>query len=99
MYLRGGFTGAVQADRATLAAAAGEQDVVVRLPGAWIGGTFLFAPTRSENTTDPRRRLWVDGLTYAGVPEPVSARDWLRQLARELALPPAPPSRPRVHPP
>ena len=45
-----------------------------------MGGTLVFDPERLEHTADPQRRLAVDGLTYAGVPEPISARDWLRLL-------------------
>jgi hypothetical protein len=56
--------------------------VAVDLSGARVGGTLAFDPERLENATDPQGRLAVDGLTYAGVPEQISARDW-RRLLRE----------------
>ena len=33
-----------------------------------------------KHATDPQGRLAVDGLTYAGIPEEISTRDWLRLL-------------------
>ena len=69
VFLRGGFT-----------ATGGGEQVAVDLTGAGVGGTFLFAPERLEHAADPYRRLAVDGLTYPGVPKPVSARGWLRLL-------------------
>jgi hypothetical protein len=69
MYLTGGFT-----------ATGGGEDVVVRLTGAQVGGAFLFDPARLAHAAGPNRRLRVDGVTYAGVPELVSARGWLRLL-------------------
>ena len=69
MYLRGGFT-----------ATGGGDDVAVDLTGARVGGTLSFDPARLEHAADPHRRLAVDGLTYAGVPEQISARDWLDLL-------------------
>ena len=67
MVLRGGFT----------ATGAG---VAVDLTAARVGGTLEFDPERLEHATDPRRRLAVNGLTYAGVPKPISARGWLSLL-------------------
>ena len=67
MLLRGGFT----------ATGAG---VAVDLTAVRVGGTFEFDPERLEHATDSRRRLAVDGLTYAGVPKPISARGWLSLL-------------------
>ena len=58
MYLTSGFT-----------AIGGGDDVAVDLTGARVGGAFLFDPARLEHAADPHRRLAVDGLTYAGVPE------------------------------
>jgi hypothetical protein len=69
VYLRGGFT----------ATGAGDT-VAVALTGAQVGATLVFDPARLEHAADPHRRLAVDGLTYAGVPEPISARDWLDLL-------------------
>jgi len=69
VYLRGGFT----------ATGAGDT-VAVALTGAQVGATLVFDPVRLEHAADPHRRLAVDGLTYAGVPEPISARDWLDLL-------------------
>jgi hypothetical protein len=67
------------------------RDVVVNLTNTRVGGAFLFAPARLEHAADPRRRLRVDGLTYTGVPAPVSARAWRRLLRdgtpRYAALP------------
>ena len=48
-----------------------------RCAGGWGAG---FDPARLEHTADPHRRLAVDGLTYAGVPQSISARDWLDLL-------------------
>jgi hypothetical protein len=36
----------------------------------------VFDPSSLEHAADPHRRLAVDGLTYAGVPQQISARDW-----------------------
>ena len=67
MLLRGGF----------IAAGAG---VAVDLTAVRVGGTLEFDPERLEHATDPGRRLAVNGLTYAGVPKPISARGWLSLL-------------------
>ena len=69
MYLTDGFT-----------ATGGGADVAVDLTGARVGGTLVFDPARLEHAADPHRRLAVDGLTYAGVPQQISARDWLGLL-------------------
>jgi hypothetical protein len=69
IYLTGGFT-----------ATGGGVDVAVDLTGARVSGTLVFDPARLEHAADPHRRLAVDGLTYAGVPRPISARDWLDLL-------------------
>jgi hypothetical protein len=53
--------------------------VAVDLTGARVDGTLIFAP-RLAHAADPHRRLAVDGLTYAGVPQQISARDWLALL-------------------
>jgi hypothetical protein len=45
-----------------------------------IGGALVFAPARLEHTANPQARLELDGLTYAGLPEGISSRDWLRLL-------------------
>ena len=68
MLLRGGFT----------ATGAGD-GVALDLTGVRVGGALEFDP-RLEHTTDPKDRLAVDRLTYTGVPEPISPRDWLRLL-------------------
>jgi hypothetical protein len=70
MYLTGEF-----------AATGGGGGVVADLTGARVGGAFLFAPARLEHSIDSRRRLAVDGLTYAGVPQPLPVREW-RELLR-----------------
>ena len=54
--------------------------VAVDLTAVRVGGTLEFDPERLGHATDPRRRLAVNGLTYAGVPKPVSARGWLSLL-------------------
>ena len=69
MSLAGGFT-----------AIGGGDGVAVQLTGARVGGTFVFDPARLEHSADARGRLAVDGLIYAGVPERISTRDWLRLL-------------------
>ena len=69
MLLRGEFT----------ATGAGD-GVAVDLADAQVRGTLEFDPAQLKHATDPQGRFAVDGLTYAGVPEPISARDWLRLL-------------------
>jgi len=69
VLLRGGFS----------ATGAGD-NVAVNLTDGSVGGTLVFAPACLEHATDPHRRLAVDGLTYAGVPRPIPARDWLDLL-------------------
>lgn len=70
MRLTGGFT----------ATSGGEDGVTVDLTSVQVGGALLFATVRLKHVTDPQRRLIVDGLTYADVPELVSIGDWLRLL-------------------
>ena len=69
MDLTGGF-----------AATGGGAYVTIDLTGAQVAGTLAFDPARLEHASDPHRRLGVDGLTYAGVPQQISARGWLRLL-------------------
>ena len=70
MYLSGGFT-----------ATGGGDDVAVDLTGAQVGGTLVFdSGAPGAQAADPHRRLAVDGLTYAGVPQPIPAQDWLDLL-------------------
>jgi len=79
-YLRGGFT-----------AIGSGTSVAVDLTGTQVGGTLVFAPARLEHAADPHGRLAVDGLTYAGVPKQVSAKDWLdllRNASRNYAAQP-----------
>ena len=68
LFLTGGFTATGSGKRGA-----------VNLTGARVGGTLFFDPPRPEHTADSHR-LAVDGLTYAGVPQPISAKDWLRLL-------------------
>jgi hypothetical protein len=67
MHLSGGFT-----------ATGGGTDVAVDLRGTQVGGTLVFDPGHLEHPAGPRQRLTVDGLTYTGVPQPISAQGWLR---------------------
>jgi hypothetical protein len=60
--------------------ATGAGDVTVNLTSARVNGALLFAPVELAHAADPRRRLAVDGLAYAGVPTLISGRDWLRLL-------------------
>ncbi len=69
MHLTGGFT-----------ATGGGADVAVNLTATQVGGTLAFHPARLEHTAGPHRRLAVDGLTYTGVPQQISARAWLDLL-------------------
>ena len=55
-------------------ATGGGADVVVDLTVARVSGALVFDPARLEHAADPHRRLAVDGLTYAGVPQRISAR-------------------------
>ena len=77
MFLRDGFTAAGAGDDDD---DDDDDDVAVDLTGARVGGTLVFDPARLEHATDPHGRLEVDGLTYAGVPEQISAGDWLDLL-------------------
>jgi len=67
MFLTGGFSGSGDA-------------AAVNLTEVRVGGTFSFDPVELAHAADPHRQIAVDGLTYAGVPVPVSVRDWLRLL-------------------
>jgi hypothetical protein len=58
----------------------GGEGVAVVLNGARVGGAFLFDPACLEHKADSHRRLRVDGLTYTGVPQRISARAWLDLL-------------------
>ena len=69
MFLTGGFTG-------------GGEAAAVDLTDARVGGTFQFAPEPLEHMGDSHRRLTVDGLTYTGVPQLISAQGW-RELFRD----------------
>jgi hypothetical protein len=71
LLLRSGFT-----------AAGGGEGAAVNLKAAQVAGHFQFAPARLEHKDDAQKRLAADGLTYAGVPERISAEDW-RELLRE----------------
>jgi hypothetical protein len=68
IYLRDGFT-----------ATSGGNGEAVNLVRAQVGGK-LFFDQAGPHADDPGRRLVVDGLTYTGVPEPISAQDWLDLL-------------------
>jgi hypothetical protein len=61
-------------------AVSGGRLVTLNLRQARIGGALVFAPAQLEHTEDPRNKLVVDGLTYAGVPVGISSGDWLRLL-------------------
>ncbi|WP_326471737.1 hypothetical protein [Actinophytocola sp.] len=69
MFLRDGFD-----------VVGGGGDVAVDLSDARVGGVLVFAPKRLAHTTDPQRRLRINGLLYAGLPEGKSTPDWLRLL-------------------
>ena len=58
----------------------GGKDVALDLKGARVDGTLVFDPGCLEHSADRHRRLAVDGLTYAGVPEQISGRAWLELL-------------------
>ena len=58
----------------------GGEGVTVDLTGALVGGAFVFGPARLQHGSDPHRRIEVDGLIYAGVPERISSRDWVQLL-------------------
>ena len=71
MFLAVGFT-----------ATGGGKAVAVNLAGARVGGAFFFASAQLKHTADSHRRLAVDGLTYAGLPQYISPQDW-RNLLRD----------------
>jgi hypothetical protein len=61
-------------------AAGGGAEPAVNLSGARVDGTLAFEQAGLKHATDRRRRLAVDGLTYTGVPQPISAQGWLNLL-------------------
>jgi hypothetical protein len=69
VFLSGGFT-AIGADGYP----------AVDLTGVQVGGRLYFDPARLEHSAGPHGRLAVDGLTYAGVPQLISASEWLDLL-------------------
>jgi hypothetical protein len=71
MALTGGFT-----------ATGGGMGVTLDLISAQVGGAFVFAPARLEHRDDSRRWVAVDGLTYSGVPQPISPQGWRELLRR-----------------
>jgi hypothetical protein len=58
----------------------GGAGVAVDLRGVQVGGALEFHPGLLKHVAERHRRLMVDGLTYTGVPTPISARDWLNLL-------------------
>ncbi len=54
--------------------------VAVDLTGTRVGGTLFLELDGLHHVADAGPLLAVDGLTYAGVPRPDSARDWVRRL-------------------
>ena len=74
MFLRGGFT-----------AAGSGTGAAVDLTGTRVNGTLVFDPELLEHTTDSHRRLAVNGLTYPGVPQQISALAWLELLRNGTA--------------
>jgi hypothetical protein len=61
-------------------ATGGGADVAVDLRGTRVGGTLFFNRAHLKHAVDPHRLLAVEGLTYTGVPQQISARDWLDLL-------------------
>jgi hypothetical protein len=61
-------------------AVGGGAEAAVNLTGARVDGTLALSQGSVEHAADPRERLVVDGLTYTGVPQAISARDWLDLL-------------------
>ena len=66
-------------------AATGGGDVAVDLTSVRVGDTFLVNPERLEHAADPHRRLALNRMTYAGVPQLtfdqlIPARDWVRLM-------------------
>jgi hypothetical protein len=69
LVLTGGFT-----------ATGGGNGAAVNLIRARVGGTLFFDSASLEHAAIRHRRLAVDGLTYAGVPQRISAEGWLDLL-------------------
>lgn len=70
MFLTDGFT-----------ATGGGDGAAVDLTDAQVSGAFMLDNSAQVmHVTDPCRRITVNGMTYARVPEPISSRDWLRLL-------------------
>jgi len=69
MSLSDGFTAAGSGDGVTL-----------DLTGARVGGALAFDSKQLVHKPDSHRRLALDGLTYAGVPQLIDVRGWLDLL-------------------
>jgi hypothetical protein len=66
--------------RAPFTATGGGTGTTVNLTYTQVAARFVFDSARLDHAADSHSRLAVDGLTYAGVPEGISGRDWLDLL-------------------
>jgi hypothetical protein len=72
--------GALFVDKFTAVSGGTGEHETLNLANVGIGGVLGFAPAKLEHTVDPHARLFLDGLTYPGLPRRIPPRDWLRQL-------------------
>ena len=72
--------GALLVDKFTAISGGTGEHETLNLANVRIGGVLGFAPAKLEHTADPHARLFLDGLTYPGLPRRIPPRDWLRLL-------------------
>jgi len=72
--------GALFVDQFTAVSGGTGEHETLNLANVRIGGVLGFAPAKLEHTVDPHARLFLDGLTYPGLPRRIPPRDWLRLL-------------------
>lgn len=65
-------------------------DAVVRLTGTRVTGRLKLDLTGLRNTRAGGPRLALDGLTYAGLPEPAELSDWKQVLRETVGYTPQP---------
>ncbi|MCR6488193.1 hypothetical protein M8542_35730 [Amycolatopsis sp. OK19-0408] len=59
----------------------GGDPVALDLERASVAGTLLLKPDRITHKQSPSKRMQVDGLTFAGLPQGVTSAEWLALLS------------------
>ncbi|MFD1051748.1 hypothetical protein ACFQ1S_42420, partial [Kibdelosporangium lantanae] len=57
------------------------ENVTLNFAGTVVKGQFEFSPARVEHRAHRSQRLWLDGLTYNGLPVGVSPSGWVRLIS------------------